>query len=168
MRGSTLPDWDTERAEASRDALSLAAVALDRVLQRQGLEIVHVPWSHAQAPQGRRPQFVGRVLWRILYDAVTGPDVMQQEVTERMNDLVPQRLGHGERATVDDRARRRRRDGLDVAGVAAHPLEQGLARQAIRALRQRRVARWHLRAADKFSKVVDVGQPQGVRKIFGI
>jgi hypothetical protein len=111
----------TERAEASRDALSLAAVALDRVFQGQGLEIVHVPWSHAQAPQGRRPQFVGRVLWRILYNAVTGLDVMQQEVTERMNDLIPQCVGHGERATVDDRACRCRRDELDVAVLQPIP-----------------------------------------------
>src|SRR5262249_29412220 len=60
----------TQPAEVSRDARSLAAVAPDRVLQRQRLEIVHIPWPHAQAPQGRRPQFVGRVLWRILDDAV--------------------------------------------------------------------------------------------------
>src|ERR1700682_1633569 len=108
-------------AEAPGHVPRLAEVACDRVLQRQRSEIVHIPRSRAQTPQCGRAQLVGGILRWSLHDAVTRLDVMQQEVAERMNDLVSQRLRHDKRATVDDRPCRGRRNGLNMAGGGADP-----------------------------------------------
>ena len=154
-------------AEALGNMPRLAAMARDRVLQRQRSEIVHIPRSRAQTPQWGRAQLVGGILRWSLHDAITRLDVMQQEVAERMNDLASQRLGHEKRAAVDDRPCRGRRDGLDVAGVAADLLEQGPARAAGHARRQSGVAQRDPCAADELSEVVDIRQAEVIRGIFG-
>src|SRR5438477_11638963 len=59
-------------------------------------------------------------------DAVTGADVVQQEIAVRMERLVSERLGNGEFPAVDDGARRCGGQRRDVADVAADPGEQRL------------------------------------------
>jgi len=113
---------------------------------------------HTQAPKRRRAEFVRGILRPGLDDAVAGLDVMQQKIAVGMDDLVAERRRHGENAAIDQRARRRRRDGLDMADIAADPLEQRLAGLGIRPRRQVSVARWRLRTADELSEVVDIGQ----------
>ena len=73
----------------------LTAVPLNRVLERQGLEIVHVPRVHAESPERHRPKFVSRVFRRILDYAVTRTNVMEQEIAIGMNNLVSQSIWYG-------------------------------------------------------------------------
>ena len=49
---------------------------------------MHVPWVRAESPQRHGAQFVGGILRGILDDAVTGSNVVQQEVAVGMNDLI--------------------------------------------------------------------------------
>src|SRR5215469_5794847 len=113
--------------ELSRDVVRLTAVALDRVLQRERLQVVHVTRTHAQTPQRRRPQLVRSVLrWR-LHDPVSGFDVMEQKIAVGMDDLVTQSLGNRETAPIDEGTGRRRHDGCDMARRAANCVEQTLA-----------------------------------------
>lgn len=84
---------------------------------------MHITRSHAEAPKRGRPQLICSVLRGILYDAVTRSHVVQQEVAERMNDFIPQRVGHREGPTVYNRPRRSGRDAFDVARITADPLE---------------------------------------------
>ena len=84
---------------------------------------MHVTRSHAQAPKRGRPQLICGVLRGILYDAITGSHIMQQEVAERMNDFIPQRVGHHEGPTIYNRPRRSGRDAFHMARITADPLE---------------------------------------------
>ena len=76
-------------------------------------------------PRARRPQSAAvLILLRVdgaavLDDAVTRPDVVQQEVGERVDDLVAQRVGDPERAAVDQGPRSRGDDRRRVAHGAA-------------------------------------------------
>jgi hypothetical protein len=129
---------------------------------------MHVPRVHAESPQRHRTQFVGRILRRILDDAVAGFNVVEQEVAVRMNDLIPQGLWYGECSAVDDSSCRCGDNGADMAGRAADPLEQALAFLGGRSCGKNRVARRNLRAADELSEVVDVGQAEIIRSILRI
>ena len=84
---------------------------------------MHVTRSHAEAPKRRRPQLICGVLRGILYDTITRSHIMQQEVAERMNDFIPQRVGHHEGPTIYNRPWRSGGDGFDVACITADPLE---------------------------------------------
>lgn len=80
---------------------------------------MHEPSARSQTPEGRRLHFVSRRLPAVLNDAVAGSDVVQEEIAERFDALVAQRLGHLERAAIDPRAGRSGDDLRRVAGVAA-------------------------------------------------
>src|SRR6202035_1178211 len=84
--------------ELSDHVLALAFVALDGILQRQRLEVVHESGAHAQAPKRRRAQLIRCILRPRLHDSITCFDVMQEEVAVWMNDLVAQRLGYDARS----------------------------------------------------------------------
>ena len=144
--------------EAFGDLFGLALVPLDRVLKGQRLMVMHKTRPHAQAPKWHGAEFVCRILRSGLDDAVAGPDVVQQKITKRMDDLVAERRWYREGPAIDRRARRRGRDGLDMAGIAADSLEQRLTGSGVCAGRQFGVARRRLRPADKLSEVVDIGQ----------
>src|ERR1700756_2281500 len=97
---------------------------------------MHVPWVRAESPQRHGTQFVGGILRWILNDAVAGSNVVEQEIAVRMNDLIPQRLGHGESSAVNDRSRRSGNDGTDMASGTADALKQILARLRRRGCRE--------------------------------
>jgi len=136
----------------------LALVPLDRVLKGQRLMVMHKTWPHAQSPKGRGAQFVSGILRPGLDDAVAGLDVMQQKVAEGMDDLVAERRWYREGPAIDQRARRRGRDVLNMTDIAADPLEHCLTGPGIGAGRQFGIAWWRLRAADELGKVVDISQ----------
>src|SRR5712671_4330447 len=144
--------------EALRHVLGLALVTLDRALQGQRFEVMHKARPHAEAPKCRRAEFVRGILRPGLDDAVASLDVVQQKIAVRMDDLVAERRRHDESPAIDPRARRRRRDGLDMPDIAADPLERHLSGSGIRPARQDGVSWRHLRAADELSEVVDIGQ----------
>ena len=83
---------------------------------------MHEPWLHPQSPKRGGTQFVSRIRWAALQDAITGPDIVQQIVAIWMNDLVTKGLGNRERAAVDNRTGRRGHDRRHVArGTANSP-----------------------------------------------
>ena len=94
-----------QRAEGVAGGGGLTSVALDCVPHRVAFEIVHEPCARSQAPQRGSAELIPRARATILDDPVSGPDVVEQEVGERVDDLVPERSRHRERSTVDsDRA----------------------------------------------------------------
>ena len=119
--------------------------------------VMHKTWPHARSPKGRGAQFVSGILRPGLDDAVAGLDVMQQKVAEGMDDLVAERRWYREGPAIDQRARRRGRDVLNMTDIAADPLEHCLTGPGIGA-GQFGIAWWRLRAADELGKVVDIGQ----------
>src|ERR1700722_2697504 len=96
---------------------------LNRVLQRQGLQIVHEPSLGAQAPEWSSPQFIRCILRSHLDDPVARSNIMQKEIAERMNDFVAQSFRNREHAPINDRSSRSCGDGLHVASGAADARE---------------------------------------------
>src|SRR5271166_2571399 len=115
-----------------------------------------------QTPQGSRSQFVGCVLRSNLNDSIACADVMQQIVSERMDDLVAQGLWNRKRATIHNRSSGRSDDGFYMAGAATQPPEKVLTLESSRSCCKRYVARWNHGAAYELSKVVDVSQAKVV------
>src|SRR6266404_5914892 len=134
----------------------LAPVTVDCILKCQRIAVMHKAVSHARAPQRRCPQLGRRFLPTILNDAVSGSDVMQQKVAERMNDLVPERLWHGQSAAVDQRVRRGRHNGAHVTNAAANGFKHVRPLLSVRSDGNRQIPRRCLRGAQKTSKSVDV------------
>ena len=89
-------------------AVRLIPVALDGVVDAVALEVVHEPRACMQTPQRRRTDLVPRGSSAVLDDAVTGADVVQQEVAERTNAFVAQGAADEHRAAVDRRVPGRR------------------------------------------------------------
>ena len=112
---------------AAEPWLPWRAIALARSKRQV---VVHEPAARAQAPERGRPDLVPRRRASVLDDAVTGADVVQQEVAERVDDLVAERVGDPQRAAVDPRPRRRGDDGPRVARRAADGVEDLAARPA--------------------------------------
>src|SRR5882757_11271001 len=80
--------------KASDHMLGLTLVPFDGVLQGQRSQVMHESGTHPQAPKRLGAQLVRGILRSRLYDAVARLDVMQQEITVRVNDFValPSRL----------------------------------------------------------------------------
>ncbi len=62
---------------------------------------MHQPALGPHAPQRRCPHFAGGVRRPVLNNAVTGADVMQQEIAIRMNGLTAQCGRHGKSAFIE-------------------------------------------------------------------
>src|SRR3984957_1475025 len=120
----------------------------------------------AQAPEWRSPQFVGRVLRTNLDNTVASSDVMQQKVTERMNDFRAQSLWNSEHPAIDHCPWRRRGDGLHMADAATELGEESSAFQGCGGRGKHCVSRWNHSAAYELSKVVDVSQAKLIWLIF--
>ena len=123
------------------------------------LQVMHETSLIAQTPQRSRSQFVGCVLRSNLNDSIACADVMQQIVSERMDDLIPKGLRNSKLTTIDNRSSGRRDDGFYVAGAATQPAETDDDRsESSRSCCKRYVARWDHGAAYELSKVIDVSQ----------
>src|SRR5207249_5741851 len=92
-------------------------------------------------------------------------NVMQQEVTVRVEDFIAQRSRNSERARSNRGACGRRGQRGNMANVAADVVEQGRASHSIRRSGQRRVARRHFGCAYESREMVYVVQAFGVRRI---
>src|SRR5277367_1342486 len=120
----------------------------------------------AQSPKGRSPQFVGGVLRTNLDDAISSSDVMEQKVTERMDDFGAQSLWNSEHAAIDHCPWRSRGDGLHMADAATELGEESSAFQGRGGRGKHRISRWNHSAAYELSKVVDVSQAKLIWLIF--
>ena len=112
-----------EAVEIIGHGLRFAAVALDGVVESGSTPVVQQLRAGANAPKRRRAHFLSRFLASGLHDAVTGADVVEEEVAVRMDDLIAKRIGHDERSRGHCGARRRRGDRGNVAKVAADVME---------------------------------------------
>ena len=79
-----------QTVEIVRHRLGFIAVTLDGVKERAGPAVVQQLRARAHSPKRRRAHFVGGFLAAVLHDAVTGADVMEQEVAEGVDDFVAQ------------------------------------------------------------------------------
>src|SRR4051812_36475138 len=70
------------------DGGGFPGVAEDRLVAGQRRSIVHEPAAAARAPQRGRAHLVARRLSAVLHDPVSGPHVVEQEVAERVDQLV--------------------------------------------------------------------------------
>ncbi len=130
---------------------------------------MHEPRPHPQAPQRGCTELVRGVLeLRCLDYASRRFQVMQQEVTVGMNDLVAECCGNHERATIEDSAGLRGHNRLDVTGVATELEEELLACDDAGARTQSGVARRDLRAANELGEVIDIGETESIGLVFGI
>ena len=128
----------------------------DGIVAGERATVVEQAVARADSPQRRRAHFVGTSLSAILDDAVSGAHIVQQEVTVRMDDLISQCRGYGERSAIDDRAGRSGHDPRDVADVAADLAEELLTGLRSRRGRQSSVARRRFASTHEASKRVDV------------
>src|SRR5690242_9146888 len=129
--------------ESTRYRIRLAPVAQDRVAERQGRRIMHQPRAQAHAPQGSGTDLIATLCEAVRHellpehlidlaavvlrhrdrDPVSCADVVQQEVSERMEHLVAKCRRNRECAAVDRRAGRGRRQRADVAQRASNAVE---------------------------------------------
>jgi len=112
-----------ETLEAMLDAYCLTGVSADSVFERKRCKVVHVARLHSKAPKRHSAKLVGGILRSRLNDSIACADVMKQEVAEGVDDSVPKGVGHLECSPVHGGSRRRRRDRLHVANIAADLLE---------------------------------------------
>ena len=76
------------------------------VVSRKRFAIVHQSVASAHSPQRCCAHPVCTNLTAVLDNSITGTDIVQQKITERMNDLVAQRCRDCELSAVNYRARR--------------------------------------------------------------
>src|SRR5262245_1768861 len=73
-----------------RECAAGTRVALNCLVEGERQPVVHQHRASAHTPQRRCSQHVPGGLAAVLDDPVTGPDIVQHEITERVDDLVPQ------------------------------------------------------------------------------
>src|SRR5215831_5813519 len=122
----------------------------------------------AYSPQRRCAQLICRTLSAVLHNPISGSDVMQKEVAERMEGLVAQSGRHGELSLVDHGSCGYRGEGLHVADGATDGVEDLRAGLRIARRRQRGVPRRCLGSAHEAGKVIDVLQSVGTGLVLGI
>src|SRR3984885_6358099 len=91
---------------------------------------------------------------------------MQQKVTERMDDFIPESLWNGKHTTIDNCPLRGRGDGLHMANTTTDPTEECLGLYGCGGRGKRCVSRRSHRAAHELSKVGDVSQAEVIWLIF--
>jgi hypothetical protein len=69
-------------------------------------DLMHMPGMHPQSPEWYSAQFIGCVFRGILDDAIAGCDVMQENITVRVNNLAAEGLRHRECPAIDGSTRR--------------------------------------------------------------
>src|SRR6516165_4454358 len=101
--------------EIACDATRLPPVPVNRVFERQRRQVVHESGFRAQPPQRRREQLRGGILVTDLHNPVASADLVQQEITEGMDNLVAQGFWHQKHSAIDGRSLRGRRHQFHVA-----------------------------------------------------
>src|SRR5437667_12280298 len=128
----------------------------DCLVAGQRFAVMHQAATRPHAPERSRAQLVLRALTAVLDDAVSGADVVQQEISERMDPLVTQRRRHRELAAVDDGPCGGRRYRSNVADVAADLIEETRALLRVEGGRELFVARRRFRRAHEARECLDV------------
>jgi hypothetical protein len=154
--------------EVVNNMRSLIPVTRNRVFQRQGSQVVHEARFDVQAPEGNGSQLMGSVCRPGLYDAVPRPNVMQEEIPERVDDLVPERGRDRIRPAIDNSSWRGCDHRRHMANRAADVFEELGASLRIQGLREIRLAGRRHGSADELRKVIDIGQAEIVWNVLRI
>ena len=109
-------------------------MAADSLFSRQGLSIVHEAIPGSESPEWRSSHFEGRLAPSVLDYAITGPDIVEQEVRIGMDDLVAKRSRDDICSAICGSSRSRRVDVRDVADGAADLAEELTTLTGIRGL----------------------------------
>src|SRR5262249_1743641 len=115
-----------------------------RVIPGQRLSVVHQTISRPHSPQGSRSHEIGGSLPAVLDDPIRRSDIMQEEISKRVNGLVAQRGRHCESSTVDHGPGCRGRDAGHVTDCAADGVEDVPARLGVSSRGKRVVPRGRL------------------------
>src|SRR5262245_35345012 len=110
-----------------------------------GIAIVHQTSSGSKTPQRRRTDPVLRVRTTVLNNAIPGTDVVHKEVTERVDDLIPESWRNRERSAINSRSDGSRHDGAHVARDTADPVKDPLTGLSGVGCRKDLVTRRHFR-----------------------
>src|SRR6266850_209726 len=145
--------------------LCLAAVPLNGVKEGGAAAVVQQLRAGTHSPKWRRAHFVCGFLAAGLNNAVTGPDVVEQEIAVRMDDLVAQRTGHDERSRSHSRACWRGGDRRNVAEIAADAVEEACTSYTVRRSGKGGVAGRCFRGAHESRETIDVLQALGIRGV---
>src|SRR6185369_2505232 len=92
----------SQRVEVISCCGCLTGVKLDRIEDRDVEAFVHESVSSTNSPEWSGPHHVCRALASILNNPVTGSDIVQSKITERVNDLVSKCCGHCKRAAINE------------------------------------------------------------------
>src|SRR5216684_2466102 len=145
--------------------LCLAKVPLNGVIEGGAAAVVQQLSPSTHSPKWRRAHFVCGFLAAGLNNAVTGPDVVQQEIAVRMDDLVAQRSGYDERSRSQSRACWRGGDRRNVAEIAADAMEETGTSHTVRRSGKGGVAGWCFGGAYESRETIDVLQALGIRGV---
>src|SRR5215471_765980 len=140
------------------DERCLAPMAQDRVVARERFSVMHEPVACSNSPQRWSPHRVLRCLAAILDNSITSPYVVQQEVSEGVDDFVAESGRHCECSAVYRRARGRGCNGRDVADRAADRIEYLRTLPGVVSRGEGRVSRRRLGSPHETSELVDVGE----------
>src|SRR6476469_8092489 len=119
---------------------------------------MHQPALRPHSPQRRSSHFVGSVRRSVLNNAVTGPDVVQQEIAVRVNHFAAESRWHRERTAIDGCSCRRRGDGADMAYIAADGMEQAGSGNGVWAACQTLIPRRRLAGTHESGEMINVRQ----------
>src|SRR5271166_382838 len=120
-----------------------------------------------QSPQRSRSKFVGCALRSNLNDSITRTNIVQQEVSKRMDDFVPQSIWNCKCATIHSRSGGSRDNRFHMAGAAAELAKKMVTDLGGRSCSKRHISRGNHGSPYELSEV-DVSQAKVIRLIFGV
>ena len=85
--------------------------------------LMQEPVASANSPQRRGPYLICGALPAVLHDAVTGANVVQSEIAERMDYLVPESYRNRKRSAINGRSRRSSLEGARMTNRASYRCE---------------------------------------------
>jgi hypothetical protein len=133
-----------------------SVVTFDRISARRGESVMHQAIASPHTPERRGSHFVGGILGTVLHDSIASPKVVQQEIAEGMDDLVPEGIRNNEGTSVQRCSGRDSRDGSNVTGGATDLKEDLLTGLRVGSCEQSGVDRRSLRSSHERGKLVDV------------
>ena len=124
---------------------------------------MHQAIASPHTPEGRGSHFVGGILGTVLHDSIASPKVVQQEITEWMDNLVPESIRNSESASIQHCPCGDSRERSNVAGGATDLEEHLLTGLRVGSCEQSGIDGRGFGAPHKRGKLVDV-----VVRILGI
>src|SRR5215471_15473593 len=144
-------------------------MALDRFSECPGLPVVHQSVTHADSPERRGSQLIGRRRRVSKHDGpIASPDIVQQEITIGVDEFVTNGTRNCIRPAIDDGADRSRLEGGNVTDGTANLIEKGGSSLGVSGGRQNSVSGWSFRAPEETGEGIDSLLPGRSMAVFRI